>query len=140
VPGFGIERAPSREGVSALDHQATPAAFIISCYVMSTAAFIISWPPTGIFAGLCAESGAVAERVEHHIHRSGCRGGHHRTGWHHAGHLPLSDCARLALNARLLDLIVLRVVIELFSLSSSASVFRGTKQKTLPGFINGTVH
>ncbi len=26
-PGFGIERAPSREGVSALDHQATPAAY-----------------------------------------------------------------------------------------------------------------
>jgi hypothetical protein len=26
VPGFGIERAPSREGVSALDHQAAPAA------------------------------------------------------------------------------------------------------------------
>ncbi len=26
VPGFGLERAPSREGVSALDHQATPAA------------------------------------------------------------------------------------------------------------------
>jgi hypothetical protein len=26
LPGFGIERAPSREGVSALDHQATPAA------------------------------------------------------------------------------------------------------------------
>ncbi len=26
LPGFGIERAPSREGVNALDHQATPAA------------------------------------------------------------------------------------------------------------------
>jgi hypothetical protein len=26
LPGFGIGRAPSREGVSALDHQATPAA------------------------------------------------------------------------------------------------------------------
>jgi hypothetical protein len=24
--GFGLERSPSREGVSALDHQATPAA------------------------------------------------------------------------------------------------------------------
>jgi hypothetical protein len=31
VPGFGIERAPSREGVSALDHQATPAACLDSC-------------------------------------------------------------------------------------------------------------
>jgi hypothetical protein len=29
VPGFGIERAPSREGVSALDHQATPAANVV---------------------------------------------------------------------------------------------------------------
>ncbi len=27
LPGFGIEQAPSREGVSALDHQATPAAW-----------------------------------------------------------------------------------------------------------------
>jgi hypothetical protein len=26
LPGFGIERGPSREGVSALDHQATLAA------------------------------------------------------------------------------------------------------------------
>jgi hypothetical protein len=30
VPGFGIERAPSCEGVSALDHQATPAALPMS--------------------------------------------------------------------------------------------------------------
>jgi hypothetical protein len=28
LPGFGIKRAPSRERVSALDHQATPAALV----------------------------------------------------------------------------------------------------------------
>ncbi len=32
VPGFGIKRAPSREGVSAVDHQATPAAPDFSQY------------------------------------------------------------------------------------------------------------
>ncbi len=33
LPGFRIERAPSREGVSALDHQATPAALSSLCYM-----------------------------------------------------------------------------------------------------------
>jgi hypothetical protein len=32
LPGFGIERAPSREGVSALDHQSTPAAQTLSYF------------------------------------------------------------------------------------------------------------
>jgi hypothetical protein len=35
LPGFGIERAPSREGVSALDHRAKPAASLHP-YCLST--------------------------------------------------------------------------------------------------------
>ncbi len=35
LPGFGIERATSREGVIALDHQATPAASPLRCELHS---------------------------------------------------------------------------------------------------------
>jgi hypothetical protein len=60
VPGFRIERAPSRAGVSALDHQATPAASYEAWYLARSAATscVMLWSFHGSFTNLNSSSAA----------------------------------------------------------------------------------
>jgi hypothetical protein len=66
VPGFGIEHAPSREGVSALDHQATPAAQISGLFAISYTCSMVwcIWQVTQRCSGTCLMPQGMHQEVE----------------------------------------------------------------------------